>query len=172
MGDNRSSGEKIPVGADLIIPALALAFAAYFFISIADLAWEAKANGALIGTILVILVGVQLVRIGTRVARGQADLGVDAILEPREALGKRIGMVLVTVAFIAAVQWLGLTLALFLGMAAALYLMGLRRPRRILLIAFVVAACAYGLFIALLESDMPHGPVENLISALASRQRQ
>jgi hypothetical protein len=163
---------KAAIGADLIIPALALAFAGYFFFSIADLAWEAKANGVLIGTVLVILVGVQLVRLGMRVARGRADLGLDAIVEPRDALPKRIGMVLVTVAFIAAVQWLGLTLALFLGMAAALYLMGLRKATRIFWIALAVAACAYGLFIALLESDMPHGPVENLISALASRHPQ
>lgn len=160
---------KAAIGADLIIPALALAFAGYFFFSIADLAWEAKANGMLIGTVLVILILAQLARLGTRVARRRADLGLDAVLNPRDALGKRVGMVLLTVAFIVAVQWLGLTLALFLGMAAALYLMGLRKPRRIFWIALTVAACAYGLFIALLESDMPHGPVENLISALVSR---
>ena len=123
----------------------------------------------LIGTLLVILVLAQLVRLGTRVVRGQADLGLDAVLNPRDALPKRVGMVILTVAFIVAVQWLGLTLALFLGMAAALYLMGLRKATRIFWIASAVAACAYGLFIALLESDMPHGPVENLISALVSR---
>ena len=44
------------VGADAVIPALAAAFAAYFFVDIADLAWEAKANGVLIGTILVVLI--------------------------------------------------------------------------------------------------------------------
>ena len=37
---------KKPLGADLIIPALALGFAAYFFVSIADLAWEAKASAS------------------------------------------------------------------------------------------------------------------------------
>ena len=40
---------KPPLGADLVIPALALGFAVYFFVSIADLAWEAKANGMVIG---------------------------------------------------------------------------------------------------------------------------
>ncbi len=43
---------KKALGADLVIPALALSFAAYFFVSIADLAWEAKANGVVIGGIL------------------------------------------------------------------------------------------------------------------------
>jgi hypothetical protein len=158
------------LGADFIIPLLALAFAAYFFVSIADLAWEAKANGVLIGSILVVLVGIQIARLTVRVARRQGDLGFDAIMAPRDALPKRIGLVVITVAFIAGMEWLGLTLALFLAMAGALYLMGLRRPMRIFWIAFAVAAAAYLLFIALLGSDIPHGPVENVISAVVSRE--
>jgi hypothetical protein len=160
---------KSAVGADFIIPLLALAFAIYFFFSIADLAWEAKANGVLIGTILVILVGIQVVRLGVRVLRREGGLSLEPVLAPREALPKRVGLVLITVAFIAAMDWLGLTLALFLAMAAALYLMGLRRPTRIFWTAFAVAACAYLLFIALLESDIPHGPVEKAISAVVPR---
>jgi|1185.fasta_scaffold435273_2 hypothetical protein len=154
------------LGADFIIPLLALAFAIYFFFSIADLAWEAKANGVLIGTILVILIGIQVVRLGMRVLRREGGPSLAPVLAPREALPKRVGLVVITVAFIAAMQWLGLTLALFLAMAAALYVMGLRRPMRIFWTAFAVAACAYLLFIALLESDIPHGPVEKAISAV------
>jgi cell division protein FtsW (lipid II flippase) len=96
------------------------------------------------------------------VAKGRADLGVAPLLEPREALGKRIGLVLLTVAFIAALPWLGLSLALFLGLAAALYLMGVRRPLPLLLIPLVVAAAAFALFIVALNTDFPHGPVERL----------
>jgi ABC-type sugar transport system permease subunit len=161
--------ENKSVGADLVIPALALAFAVYFFFSIADLAWEAKANGVLIGTILVVLIGIQAVRLGVSLARGHGELGFETLLGPREALPQRLGMVAITVVFIAAIPWLGLTLGLFLAMAAALRLMGLASWRRNLLISFVVAASAYGLFIALLESDMPHGPIEQLMSKVLSR---
>ena len=59
---------KKALGADLVIPALALGFATYFFVSIADLAWEAKANGVVIGGILVALIVLQVLRIGIRVA--------------------------------------------------------------------------------------------------------
>jgi hypothetical protein len=153
---------KNPLGADLVIPALALAFATYFFVSIADLAWEAKANGVLVGGVLVLLVAMQIVRSVVEVAKGRADLGVAALLEPRAALGKRIGLVLLTVGFIAALPWLGLSLALFLGLAAALYVMGVRRPLPLLLIPLVVAAAAFALFIVALNTDFPHGPVERL----------
>ncbi len=148
------------VGADLVIPALALAFAIYFFADIYDLAWEAKANGVLIGTILVVLIAIQLARLGLALARGDGGLGFESLLGPREALPARLGLVGVTIAFIALVPWLGLTLTLFLCMAAALRAMGPRPWRRILLISFIVAASAWGLFIALLDTDMPRGPVE------------
>ena len=92
---------KQPLGADLIIPALALGFAAYFFVSIADLAWEAKANGVVIGSVLVVLVLIQLARIGVRILRGRANLSLAPVLEPRDALPKRLGLIAVTVAFIA-----------------------------------------------------------------------
>jgi tripartite tricarboxylate transporter TctB family protein len=84
-------------------------------------------------------------------------------------LGKRLGMVAVTIAFIATIPWLGLTLGLFAGMAVSLRLMGVRRWGRILLIALVVAAAAYLLFIAALDANFPHGPVENAIDALRGK---
>ena len=156
----------VAVGADLIIPLLSLAFAAYFYLSIRELAWEAKANGLIIGSILVVLVAVQLVRIARKVRRGEGSLSIEPLLAPRDVLGKRTALVAVTIAFIATIKWLGLTLGLFLGMLAALRLMGVRRPRQLLGISFVVAAAAYALFIAALESNFPHGPVEKLIASL------
>jgi len=154
---------KQPLGADLVIPALALAFAAYFFVSIADLAWEAKANGVVIGGALVALVLIQLVRIGLRIARGRASLGFAPLVEPRDALPKRIGLVVVTIAFIWTLQWLGLTLGLLLALYASLWLMG-ARGKALYIIPVVVAALAYLLFVALLHTDIPHGPIERLLS--------
>ena len=155
---------KAPAGADLVIPLLALGFAAYFFWSIAELVWEAKANGVVIGSILVALVLLQLARIALRVARGEADLRTDPLWAPREVLGKRIGMVLVTLSFILLLQALGLTLSLFVAMATALWIMGVRKPVRLLALSFGVAAAAYLLFIAVLDAGFPHGLIEKILS--------
>lgn len=155
---------KAPLGADLVIPALALGFAVYFFWSIADLAWEAKANGVAIGTALVALLAIQIVRIAVQVAKGEGDLRADPLWQPSDVLAKRVGMVLVTIAFIAVLEILGLTLSLFAAMAAALVIMGVRRPSVVLWISFAVAAAAYLLFIAVLDSAFPHGPIEKLFS--------
>jgi hypothetical protein len=155
---------KAPLGADLVIPLLALGFAIYFFWSIADLAWEAKANGVVIGAVLVGLVLIQVARVALALARGQGDLRTDPLWQPREVLLKRIGMVAVTVVFILLLQVLGLTLSLFAAMAAALWIMGVRRLPVLLGIASGVAAAAYLLFIAVLDAGFPHGPIEKLLS--------
>jgi hypothetical protein len=155
---------KAPLGADLAIPLAAVGFAAYFFGSIAELAWEAKANGVIIGTALVVLALIQVLRIAVRVARGEANLATGPLWQPADVIGKRIGMVLVTIAFIALLQVLGLTLALLLAMAAALVVMGVRKPLTVLWISAAVAAAAYILFIAVLDSAFPHGLIEKLLS--------
>lgn len=155
---------KAPLGADLVIPVLALGFALYFFWSIADLAWEAKANGVVIGTALVVLVAIQVARIAARVASGEADLDAGALWRPADVFAKRVGIVLVTIAFIALLETLGLTLSLLLAMAAALAIMGVRRPWMIAWVSAAVAAAAYLLFIAVLDSAFPHGPIEKLFS--------
>ena len=155
---------RTPRGADLAIPALALAFAVYFFFSIAELGWEAKANGVLIGSILVLLIVVQSIVTIRQVLRGQASLGMDALWQPREALGKRLGMVVITVAFIATLKWLGLTLGLYVSLLAALYVMGVRNRAALICLPLGIAAMAYVMFILVLQSDFPHGPIERLLA--------
>jgi hypothetical protein len=154
---------KSPLGADLVIPALALGFAAYFFVSIADLAWEAKANGVVIGGVLVLLILIQLIRITARLLKHDASVAFDPLWQPRDALVKRVGMVAITIVFIATLKWLGLTLGLALALFGALWIMG-ARGKALVLIPVTVAAAAYLLFVALLQSDIPHGPIERLFS--------
>ena len=163
---NAMHEDKKSVGADLVIPLMALAFAAYFFVSIAGLSWEASANGIIIGTLLVLLVVLQVARIAWQVIKGRADLGMQALWAPRAALGKRLAMVAITILFIVTLKWLGLTLGLLLGMLAALWAMGVRRWKPLLGVSFTTAAAAYLLFIAALNSNFPHGPVERLLKSL------
>jgi len=154
------------LGADLVIPLLALAFTVYFLVSIAGLGWEASANGIIVGTVLILLVGVQLVRVGLAVRAGRATAGFGPLLEPRDALGKRVGMLLIAIAFVATVRWLGLGLGLFIALAAALAVMGVRGLGRIVAISFCVAFAATLVFVVALDSSLPRGPVEKLIMDL------
>ena len=158
--------ESRALGADLVIPVLAAAFAAYFFFSTADLVWEAKANGVMIGAALVVLVALQLGRIFRQWRRGEGEMGFAPLLEPREHLGRRIALVVLTAAFIALLPYLGLTLALWLGMLAALYILGVRSRGVLIGLPLGTAVCVYALFIAVLDTEFPRGPIEAALALL------
>lgn len=166
MEEPQADGGRRPAGADLVIPLLALSFAGYFFYSIADLQWEAKANGVIIGGALVVLIVVQLARMALEVARGKASLAFTALTEPQDAFLPRIALVVITFTFIATITWLGVTLGLFLALAASLWALGIRKRKQLILVPLATAAAVYLLFIAVLDSAFPHGPVEHAVTAI------
>ena len=61
-------------------PAARARFTVYFLISIAGLAWEAKANGVLVGSLLSCWSACSSVRLRLRLARGRGDLGFAPLL--------------------------------------------------------------------------------------------
>lgn len=166
MSTKSGAGQPKPLGADLVLPALATGFTIYFFVSVGDLAWEAKANAVVIGTGLLALVALFLVRTGLMLARGAATLGFDKLIEPRWAWGPRLAIIGLCAVFIFLLPWLGLTLGLFLLTAALMFLLKAGSWRSIVATAAIVAATSYLLFIALLNSRLPRGPVEQLLAAL------
>src|SRR5512139_3037866 len=121
----REGSEAPAIGQELIIPALAVGFTGYYFWTVQELAWEAKANGIVIGGILFLLVGILLGRTAWRVAQGQARLGFslggDAATDRM-----RVALMVVMVLFLAALPLLGTTIALALMLFASMWLLGAR----------------------------------------------
>jgi hypothetical protein len=157
------SEKRAALGAELLIPLMALGFTIYFLASTSAMEWEAKANGVIVGWILIGLVAVQLVRSAIDLAHGRASLSFAPLVQPADATRKRIGMLVVTIALVAFVPWAGVGLGLFLALASGFAVMGVRPIRRILMVSFCVALSCSLLFTVALDSGLPHGPVENLL---------
>lgn len=154
------------IGADLVIPVMAVAFTLYYFSTIWELGWEAKANGLAIGTVLLLLIGIFLARTVLLLKRGEATLSLDRLLKPVESQGRRLGLIGAIVGFIIALPWLGLTLAIFFFMCATMLILGVRKPLPLLATALAVSAGVYAGFIVVLSTRFPHGPVENLLARI------
>ncbi len=161
---DKGKTKKQAVGADLVIPVMAVAFTIYYFSSIWGLGWEATANGLAIGTILLLLIGIFLVRTALQLKRSEATLAMEKILKPMESQGRRLGLIAAIIAFIVVLPWLGLTLAIFFFMCATMLVLGVRKPLALLATALSVAAGGYVGFIVVLNTRFPHGPVENLLA--------
>ncbi|WP_158046297.1 hypothetical protein [Skermanella pratensis] len=154
------------LGADLIIPVLAAGFTLYYLISSSNLVWEARANGTVIGVVLLALIAVQVVRIVLNLRNGTGSLGFGDLGRWTPAQGQRLALIGVLILFIVTIPWLGTTLGLFLVMLAAMWILGLRQPVTLLAVAGGVAASVFLVFIVLLGARFPPGPVERVVVPL------
>lgn len=161
-----SAARKPAIGGELLIPALGVGLAVYFLIDIRDLAWEAKANATVIAYILLGLIALHVVRIALRVWSGETTLGIGPLVEPLSLLPTRLLVLVITGAFIIALPWLGLSVGLFLLVTILMRLLHAGSWSKVVITAAVVSIAAYLLFIALLNSRMPHGPIEKLLGGL------
>lgn len=169
-GEGRADAPARPaLGADLVIPLLAVASAVYFLADTRGLVWEARANGTVIGVVLLALSGAQLARIAMRVWGGRASLGLGSLAEWSPIQAQRLGLFSSMVLFIVAIPYLGTTLSLFLVMIATMRILGVRDWRMLLGISLTVAATVFLLFMALLQSRLPVGAVDNLLLPLVGR---
>jgi len=167
VADTRDNGQpqKASLGADLIIPLIGSSLAAYYLLTTAELDWEAKSAGLFVGTVLLLLCAVQLVRAIAALARGTATLGFGALLTNTHHNRQRLALLVLVALFIATIGWTGTTLGLFLLLLAAMLVMGVREPGRLLGVAFCTSAIVYIMLIYLLDSRLPRGIIEKAIAA-------
>jgi hypothetical protein len=164
-GDER--GPRLePLGADFLIPVLAAALTAYFFITTLDLAWEAKVTGTFIGAVLLALCVTHFARLGLRIASGRGSIGFGELFSDTQFNRQRLALLVLAILFIATIQWLGTTLGLFLLLVASMWVMGVRSLRVLFGVSFLTAAVVYLLLIYLLGSRLPQGVIENVLSAM------
>jgi hypothetical protein len=156
-----------PVGGDLIIPIAAVAFTLYYFSSIISSPWEAQVNAFFVGSILIVLVVVQLIRSGRMLLTGEGDLSLGELLGPPAIRRKRLLLLLLTIGYVVVIEWLGFTLTTFLFLTAAMLLLNDgRRPAFILGVAAAMALGGYLLFVVAFQTRFPEGPLEHLLGAV------
>jgi hypothetical protein len=161
----RQGSAPAPSGQDLIIPGLAVGFTAYYFWTVQELAWEAKANGIVIGGVLLLLVALLLVRVFWRVAHGQASLRV-TFGGDRQTDRLRIGLLAICVAFVVALPLLGTVIALALMLFGAMWLLGARHWPTLIGVSVVTPVLVWATLIVGIGTRFPLGPFEHAMAAL------
>lgn len=159
--------EKKHIGGELVIPVAALLFTLYYFWTIIDVPWTAQVSAFFVGTILIALIGIFVVKSVRALQSGEADLGMGRLVEPVSYIPKRVALFALTIGFIFSVQHLGFTITAFLFLSLAMMLLsGGRRKRLIIALAAVLALAGWALFIWAFETRFPAGPFENMMKGL------
>jgi hypothetical protein len=159
--------EPETLAADLIIPVLGCGLSAYYIISTAQLAWEARATGTTIAGLLLALCALLFARTGLKLMRGgMGQFTFGDLFESSIYNRQRMALVALLIVFILTIQWLGTTLGLLLLMLASLWVMGVTSSKQLIGISVTSAAVVYLLFIFLLNSRMPRGIIENSLATI------
>ena len=164
--EGASPERRSALGADLIIPLLAAGLTIYFLASTSSLVWEARANGTVIGAVLLILIAMQALKVGRQLRARQGILSLGDLVERSPVQAQRLGLFAIMTLFILVIPWVGTTLGLLLSMLAGMWILGVRDLRYLFGVSFAVAATVYILFMVLLKSRLPSGPLEAVLGSL------
>lgn len=159
--------KREPVGGQLIIPLAALLFTAYYFSTIIGSPWEAQVAAFFVGTVLILLSTIFLIRTVVRLRNGSADLGLGGLVGPRPLMAKRLALFALTLGYLLVIGYLGFTITTFLFLSAAMLTLGANvKPLRTVGIAALVALAGWLLFIVAFDTRFPEGPFEMLTDGL------
>ncbi len=166
---NPETLEKKHVGGELVIPVAALIFTIYYFSTITDVPWIAQVSALFVGTILIVLIGIFIVKTVKSVRRGDADFGMQALVQPVSYVPKRLILFGITLGFIVFVEHLGFTITSFLFLCSAMLLLSNGRNKVLVFtLAATLSLAGWALFIWAFETRFPAGPFENLMKGLLS----
>lgn len=163
------SPEKTPrnVLPDLVIPALALAFTAYYLTTITEVPWISQASAVTVSCLLVLAIAAYLIRTAYRIKGGRETI---AFTGPVGALGvtaQRIALLVLTIAYVALIEILGFTVTttvfIFVGV---ILLSSPANWRSAALISVCCSITGYVVFIYFFETRFPKGYIENTLQAL------
>lgn len=171
MAEKPREDQSRAVGGDLVLPVAAVAFTIYYFTSIWNSPWEAQVAAFLIGSILIFLVGVFLVRTFRDLMTGEANLGLGPLIGPSWVMPRRLILLALTVGYVIGLDWLGFTLAsflfLFTGMLTLSEARGdVRKFFHYGTVAAILSLAGWLLFILAFDTRFPAGPFEKLMEAM------
>ena len=158
--------EAQPAGADFIIPLLAVGLTLYYIVSTAELTWEARSTGWLVGFALLVLCAIQFGWLAIQRRRDEITFELGDLFTNTVNNRKRWGLLATLALFVLAIPVTGTTLGLFLVMAGGMMVMGVRRPAQIIGIAACTAGTVFLLFIVLLKSRLPRGALDEALVSL------
>lgn len=161
------AGRGEATGADWVIPALAVAFATYYLVSIEDLVWEAKIAAVFVSAVLYVLIGVFALKTLLGLRRGRLRVDFSPLWENGPLFRLRALLFALAAASVAALPWAGFTLSTFGFLFASFLWLERMSKRAALVTAGALALSGYVLFIAILRTPFPLGPFELAVRALA-----
>lgn len=161
--ENRGVEPK-SIGSELVIPIAALLFTIYYFYTIWHSPWTAQVAAFIVGSILLVLIALILIRSFAALRSGEGVMSFDTLIRPKSFVPKRLGLLALTIAYIFIVPTLGFTITTFFFLFMSMWLLsGGQNKGFILALATALSVGGYLLFIVAFKTRFPAGPFETFM---------
>ena len=151
-------GSRRQIGGELVIPVLAIAFTLYYFSTIIDSPWTAQVSAGALGSVLLVLCTVFVVRSAVELRRGEGAFGFANLVNREDLSTGRVWLFLATLGYCLLINWLGFTLTTFLFLAISMLILARgQRAGLIVLVSGILALGGWALFIWAFSTRFPRG---------------
>ena len=159
--------ENRNLAADLVIPVAGILFTLYYFSTILDSPWTAQVSAFSIGSILLLLCTVFVIKTVVIGVRGHGYFRMDALFSVSDIYNGRLALFGLTVMYTIAIDYGGFTITTFMFLALAMLVLNKGRNKLgIAIMSGVMALGGWALFIYAFDTRFPRGPFEHMMRAL------
>lgn len=150
---------------DCIIPALALAFTIYYLTTITEVPWISQASAIVVSSLLALSIIAFVIRSFFRIRAHRETLHFEGafndLLGRFPTSARRIGLLLLAVAYVLFIESLGFTVTTFIFVFSAIVLLStLANWKKALAISASCSVIGYLVFIYFFKTRFPTGPIE------------
>lgn len=152
---------------ELIIPVGSILFSIYYLSTVWTLPFQAKVVGIYVSGAIAILSLILFVRFAGQIARGKKTWSFHGFFSDPVSEGRRWGVLLATIIFIALLPVTGFVVTLFAYVLSTVLLVGGReRIKAACVIATCITATAFAIFILFVKVRLPQSFVDEFLKAL------
>lgn len=155
------------LGADLVIPVMAVTFTLYYFSTIWNSPWTAQVSAFAIGGVLLFVCALFFVKVAGQFKRGEGRFTFTSLINYEDIRTGRVALLVTTVGFCWLIDDLGFTLTTFLFLWLSMAILG--AFKRLLLVTITSAIMAIGgwaVFILAFDTRFPRGWFEQTMQAV------
>lgn len=155
------------LGADLVIPVLAVIFTLYYFSTIWNSPWTAQVSAFAIGGILLLLCALFVAKVVAQLSRGEGRLTFTSLVNFEDIRTGRIALLATTIGFCVLIDNLGFTLTTFLFLWLSMAILGaFKRLGLVTILAAVMSLGGWAVFIWAFDTRFPRGWFENMMQTV------
>jgi hypothetical protein len=169
MSKTQKTTDKQNIAGECIIPLLGVLFTVYYVYSIIDAPWTAQVNAVLVGTTLILVSALFLIKKLHLLSSGTVEFTIPvtsllpAIKTPQTAF------IATSFLYLILIDFLGFTLTTTLFFWFSMMILGHgKRPYHKACLSLIMALVGYAVFIVMFETRLPIGMLEQILGKVIS----